>query len=294
MIKIKHLVVVAIATFFMYSCSDDRSSIEEFDHEAQALIDNGIIVGYLKGHYLDTSIDSIKPLVTGKTALFDDPKLFTKSVVENDVTYSLYYYVIEEGTPDPVKGFPTQMDSVLVKYQGRYLTNSVETLPFEDRAEATWLTLSNTITGWTQGFVHFKGGRNITGNGPITYENFGRGILLMPSGLAYKNFGSDGVPSNVSLQFYINLLDIVENTDHDNDGLASGLEIEDASTESNPRLVDTDGDGLPNYLDADDDGDGVPTRFEDKNKDGDPRNDFSDPNNPTLPDYLNPKIRVRH
>ena len=30
---------------------------------------------------------------------------------------------------------------------------------------------------------------------------------------------------------------------------------------------------------------------EDANGDGDPRNDFSDPSNPTLPDYLNPKIK---
>ncbi len=37
---------------------------------------------------------------------------------------------------------------------------------------------------------------------------------------------------------------MVENTDHDNDGLPSYLEIEDATVESDPRLVDTDGDSF--------------------------------------------------
>ena len=54
---------------------------------------------------------------------------------------------------------------------------------------------------------------------------------------------------------------------------------------------DTDGDGLPNFTDPDDDGDLVPTKDEDANGDGNPGNDFSDPNKPTIPDYLNPDIR---
>ena len=37
--------------------------------------------------------------------------------------------------------------------------------------------------------------------------------------------------------------------------------------------------------------DGITTKNEDANGDGDPRNDFSDPNNPNLPDYLNPAIK---
>ena len=294
MIKIKHLVVVAVATFLMYSCSKEGRTIEEFDHAAQAKIDNDTLVKYLRTHYLDTAIDSIKPLVTGETALFEDARLFTKTIVDNDINYKLYYYVLEEGTPDPVKAFPTSMDSVLVTYQGKYFTSPKDAVMFENQISAVWLTLAATIRGWSETLIHFKGGKNITGNGPITYENFGRGILFIPSGLAYRDSFGGEIPPNSILQFYINLYDIVEDTDHDNDGIPSYLEIEDASVQSDPRFVDTDSDGIPNYLDDDDDGDGVPTRFEDKNKDGDPRNDFSDPNNPTLPDYLNPKIRVRH
>ncbi len=54
----------------------------------------------------------------------------------------------------------------------------------------------------------------------------------------------------------------------------------------------TDNSGLPNYLDNDDDGDGIPTILEDANGDGNPLNDFSDPSQPNLPDYLNPAITL--
>ena len=63
--------------------------------------------------------------------------------------------------------------------------------------------------------------------------------------------------------------------------------MEDIDGDGDPRNDDTDGDFTPNYLDTDDDGDGVYSIEEDANKDGNPANDFSDPSNPTLPDYLN-------
>lgn len=291
MIKIKNILIVAIGSILIYACSDNNPFIDDFDHEAQALKDNDTLVKYLSNHYYDTVIDSIKPIITGKTALIDDAKLKTQDVTYDEIDYKLYYYVIEQGVPDPVKGFPTAMDSVLTKYEGRQITSTTATEVFETNRTAVWLTLDVVIKGWSYGFTHFKGGKNITTNGPITYENTGKGFLFIPSGLAYRNIERGDISPSSCLIFRIELLDIVEDTDHDNDGLASYLEIEDASIESDPKKVDTDGDFIPNFKDADDDGDGTPTIKEDANKDGDPRNDFSDPNNPTLPDYLNPKIK---
>jgi hypothetical protein len=107
--------------------------------------------------------------------------------------------------------------------------------------------------------------------------------------LAYRNSGTTGsIRSNENLIFYIRLYDFVKDTDHDNDGIPSWLE--DPDGDGDPRNDDTNGDFFVNYLDADDDGDGVLTKDEDANGDGNPANDFSDPNNPTLADYLNPDI----
>lgn len=288
MIKIKNIILVALAAIFIYACSSS-DSIDEFDAEAQALIDNDSLVKYLKNNYYDLTLDSIKPLTTGKTALLDDPKLKSKTVTESDIDYTLYYYVIEEGTPDPVKGYPTKLDSVLATYQGSYLAKTTQLTVFETQNSATWFTLDAVVRGWAHSLIHFKGGKNITNNGPITYENGGKGFLIMPSGLGYGNIESVIIPANVPLIFRVNLFDIIENTDHDLDGLPSYLEIENTSIESNPLLVDTDADLLPNYKDADDDGDGKLTKDEDANKDGDPRNDDTDGDG--IPDYLDPDTK---
>ncbi len=75
--------------------------------------------------------------------------------------------------------------------------------------------------------------------------------------------------------------------DCDNDGVPNGVEL---------AIGDTDGDGIPNFLDTDDDNDGILTMFEDygntdltlgaanANGDGDPTNDDTDADG--IPDYL--------
>ena len=291
MIKVKNILLVAIASILIYACSNSNPLIDDFDHAAQAVKDQDTLVKYLSSHYYDVTIDSIKPLVSGKTALIDDAKLQTQDITKEDIDYKLYYYIVSQGIPDPAKGFPTVMDSVLTKYQGSQITDTDFTQVFETQKSAVWFTLDAVVKGWTYGFTHFKGGKNITNNGPITYENTGKGYLFIPSGLGYRNVDTGTITPNSCLIFRIEMLDLVEDTDHDNDGLASYLEIEDASVESDPTKVDTDGDQFANYRDADDDNDGTPTIKEDANGDGDPRNDFSDPSNPALPDYLNPKIK---
>ena len=292
MIKLKHSIVLAIVTVLIYSCGSNGTTFEVFDHAAQAAKDKDTLIKYLSNHYYDTAVDSIKPLVSGKTALIDDVNLKSEDITENEIDYKMYYYVVREGAPDPVKGFPTLLDSILVNYHLDYLVTATSAKKGQDLNTATWFDpASIAVRGWLYGFTHFKGGKNITNNGPITYENGGRGVLIIPSGLAFRNLSAGSVPGNSNLIYYVNLFDLVENTDHDNDGLPSYLEIADASVQSDPRFVDTDGDRIPNYLDADDDGDGRLTKDEDTNGDGDPRNDFSDPNNPTLPDYLNPRVK---
>lgn len=290
MIKTKHIFLTLFLAVLMYSCGDNTSTtfVDDFDHEGQALKDNDSLVKFLKNHYFNAVLDSVKPIDAGQESLFDDSKLKTMNVTENEIDYKLYVYVGNEGDPDPVKGFPTVMDSVFVSYGGRRLVNTDDLITFENNRNS-WFILSSVIKGWTHGFTNFKGGKNISIPGePITFENEGKGILFIPSGLAYRNNSSGSIPGNSNLIFYINLLDIIENTDADADGLSSILE--DPDGDGNPFNDDTDQNGLPNYADPDDDGDGKLTKDEDKNGNGDPRDDFNDPDNPTLPDYLNPNI----
>ncbi|RSC93025.1 FKBP-type peptidyl-prolyl cis-trans isomerase [Tenacibaculum singaporense] len=288
MIKFKHLVYTAIVGTLLYACgSDSNSRVDNFDHEAQAIIDNDSLVVFLKSNYYNEALDSVKPITNGETSLFDDENLVTKEVTENDINYKLYYYVNRVGTPNVDKGFPTVMDSVYAKYRGQRIVRKDSLSPDFDKNTA-WFSLNQVIKGWTHSFIHFKGGNNVTSDGPITYENGGKGILFIPSGLAYTNRGTTTIAPNSILLFYIELWDLVPDTDDDQDGVASINE--DPDGDGNPRNDDTDGDGVPNYLDTDDDGDGVLSKDEDKNGDGNPANDFSDPNKPNVPDYLNRDI----
>ncbi|MGK0413807.1 MAG: FKBP-type peptidyl-prolyl cis-trans isomerase FkpA [Polaribacter sp.] len=306
MAKIKNIFAVAIVAILMYACGDDNNFIvnpfADVDHISLAVSDNDSIVKFLKNHYYDTEVDSVKLLVTGKTAMFDDNvHLKTMEVTENAIDYKLYVYVAREGDAgaDPDKGYPTKVDSVFVKYAGRTMSGATfSDTNFDSNTRGGWFNLLSVIKGWSYGYTNLKGGElkkdpNTGGifNGPITYLNGGKGVLFIPSGLAYPSTNPQNYSSNLvdtNLLFYIDLLDFVPDTDHDNDGVATI--DEDIDNDGNLFNDDTDSDGFPNYFDVDDDGDGVFTADEDANNDGDPTNDFSDPINPTLPDYLNPAI----
>jgi FKBP-type peptidyl-prolyl cis-trans isomerase FkpA len=54
--------------------------------------------------------------------------------------------------------------------------------------------------------VHFKAGDWVTNtDGSFTFSNGGKGIIFMPSGLAYGNVYQTKIPNNSPLIFYVNL-----------------------------------------------------------------------------------------
>ncbi|WP_339881773.1 peptidylprolyl isomerase [Polaribacter vadi] len=305
MTKFKNIIGIVIFATIIYACGDDNfinNPFADIDHEALAISDNDSLVKFLKNHYYDADLDSVKTLVTGKTPIFEDDKLKTMSVTENDIDYKLYVYVAKEGDSgsDPDKGNPTKVDSVYVNYAGRTMSGTTfSSFNFDSNSTGIWFNLLSVIKGWSYGYTKLKGGElkkdpNTGGvfNGPITYLNGGKGVLFIPSGLAYPSSNTQNYTSSLvdtNLLFYIDLLTFVPDTDHDNDGVPTIKE--DLDNDGNVNNDDTDGDGFPNYFDVDDDGDGVFTKDEDANDDGDPTNDFSDSTNPTLPDYLNPNIK---
>lgn len=304
MTKIKIILVLLMFTIVVVACGDNNgfnNPFNDVDHKALAISDNDTIVKFLKAHYYDETVDSVKALTAGKTAIYDDAKLKIIDVTENEIDYKLYVYIAEEGSasPEPDKGFPTRVDSVFVKYSGRTFSGTTfSENAFDTNTSGIWFSLNGVIDGWSYGMTKFKGGslkKDPNGgpfNGPITYLNSGRGVIFIPSGLAYASSNVQNQSNalvDTNLFFYVNLLDFVKDTDHDNDNVPTIKE--DLDGDGNPNNDDTDGDGIPDFFDTDDDGDGVLTKNEDANKDGDPTNDFSDPTKPTVPDYLNKNIK---
>ncbi len=268
MTKIKYLLATLLFAVILYACDDNlrgfTNPYEDVDYEALAIADNDSIVTYLGSHFYNESFGSLKLIDADQTSLLDDNRLEIIETEQNGIDYKLYVFVTEVGVTSPDKGNPTEMDSIFVNRKGiQLLNNSLETEPF-DQADQTWWSLANTfgipgnattpIRAWTKGFPVLKPGENVTNNGPLTFQNTGKGYIFIPSGLAYPSInyqiGQDNPLFDKIIVFQVELLDFVKDTDHDNDG--------------------------------------TPSIDEDANGDGDPTNDFSDPTRPTFPDYLNP------
>ncbi|WP_157491883.1 hypothetical protein [Gelidibacter mesophilus] len=118
----------------------------------------------------------------------------------------------------------------------------------------------------------------------------------------YVDDDDDGIPSNIEDANLDGDNDPATNpTDSDGDGIPDYLDADDDNdnvltkdekhnyTEADglSKAQDTDGDGIPDYLDEDDDGDGVLTRHEDENMNGNPMDDRDESSpTPTIARYL--------
>tara|TARA_R110002073_G_scaffold72537_1_gene177727 strand:- start:766558 stop:767382 length:825 start_codon:yes stop_codon:yes gene_type:complete len=273
--KLKYIIPIFILIAALVSCNKDDDKEDDFDAAAQALIDDGDLIAYLQSHYYIPPADGevfgvIDTIMNNETPLFSQVEI--QNVTENDISYKLYHYIENAG----LNNAPTMTDSVLVNYRG-FLLDSTK---FDERLSYAWLSLTNVIRGWSHGFPKYKEGINVSESGePLKFENSGKGVMFIPSGLAYGNNGSGTIAPNKVLLFFVDL-GMVVRADHDNDGILSS--IEDLDGDGNPNNDDTDGDLTPNYLDTDDDNDGVLTKNESATEDAD---------NDGIVDYLDPDTK---
>ena len=260
----------------IFSCNKDNNAttVTSTDVAAQSLLDDATLIEYLQTHYLNEEDGGIWTITNGEDPLMDDNRLAVQDITKDDIAYKLYYLSQNEG----VTYSPSRADSVLTTYTGMLLDSTV----FDSRPEHIWFSLTNLIEGWGYGFTNLKGGTKIVNiDESFYYENSGKGILFIPSGLGYGAFGNGFIPGNAPLIFQI-ILDDVNESDDDHDSILS--KNEDINHDGNVKNDDTDGDGIANYLDPDDDGDGILTIDEDANGDGDLTNDDTD--NDGIPNYL--------
>jgi len=118
------------------------------------------------------------------------------------------------------------------------------------------------ITGFAEGIVEFREASGFTLNDDNTVkwnDDYGIGAIFFPSGLGYFASASGTIPEYSPLIFSFQLFG-VNQTDHDGDGIPSFMEDLDGDM-----IIfndDTDSDGFPNHSDTDDDGDGTLTKDE--------------------------------
>ena len=269
--KIRNILFILAISTIIFSCKNDDNDAS-FDAAKQALDDDTALIDYLQKHYLNEADGGIWTIKNGETPLMDQVEV--QNIKKDDISYKLYYLKQSAG----VTISPSSVDSIYFKYTGMLLDSTV----FDSNSNFSWKTLDQFIAGWQYGFTKFKGG-NVVLNSDESFDftDYGKGILFIPSGLAYGNSARSVIPENSSLIFEISLKS-VKLTDHDQDGVLSKLEFPIGSDDY--KTFDTDKDGIPNYFDTDDDGDGKLTKDEDTNNNGNWLDDDTD--NDGKPNFL--------
>lgn len=228
---------------------------------------------------------------------------------EQDIVYKIYYLELRQGSGANSKS-PCNVDRVLTSYHGEYIYDSVDETTevhtiisneFEELVNPqSFFNLTGVIRGWSEIFPQFRTGSYI-GNpdGTVSYNDFGAGVMFLPSGLAYFSGSTGGIPAYSPLIFNFKLYEI-QRVDHDGDGIYSYQEdlgtsiVSSSGTVTNtPGVpdgyvyslpegvanVDNTDDGrlilqpdgttkpeeVPDFLDTDDDGDYFTTASEIKN-----------------------------
>ncbi|MFY7739486.1 MAG: FKBP-type peptidyl-prolyl cis-trans isomerase [Flavobacterium sp.] len=270
------------------SCSKSDDPVTPLrDYAEQYAADIDSIDDYIDTHYMtvdptnfDVTFTEIPTGGTQQSIRTQTQYPLDDTLVKQDgIEYKIYFIKFREG--DAVNGKrPTQVDSVHVSYRGTRLTDD----QFDDATNPVWFGLQDVISGWTHIMPNFKTGTYTTAPGPnpITFNDFGAGVMFLPSGLAYFNNAAGSIPSYSPIIFSFKLYEL-RYRDHDRDGILSKDERKldpaipalirwrenpflgyDYDGDGDVEIYDTDGDGTPNMLDIDDDADGIPTKLERK------------------------------
>jgi len=309
--KIKFYFIVLMAAFTINSCNDKNDDDIEItpprDFSEQYKTDIATIENYLKTHYFtvlshpgfpddqDVTISKIDANQTAIWAYLDSstlPRLTSRKVTIGAVEYEVYTLVIREGIKGGINlsnqsggEYPCNVDAVFAGYKGTLMDEAGTVFDSSNNGQVQYNLDGQSygggigvIRGWAEAFPEFKTGWvSSNDNGTIRYNDFGVGVMFLPSALGYYNQAQGSIPAYSPLVFSVKLY-ALKRLDHDADGVPSYLEdvgvgkFHDrymyylAPGVSNPD--DTDGDGIPDYGDFDDDGDGYATRGEVKDKNG--------------------------
>jgi len=289
----KPYLILVTLIFFLSSCGsdDNRVTVEINDYSEQLAIDDALLVDYLSTHFYNNQdfprseneivsieIDTISGDNADKIPLIDQVQQISVPVKDANnaiINHTLYYIVAQQGSELERK--PAIVDSTYVAYKGELLSG----YKFDERVSPVWFDNASVVSGFRYGLQHFAPGTySVNESGIIRFQDFGQGIIFMPSGIGYYASGLATIPNYSPLVFSVSVYTTNE-SDHDNDGILS--KNEDPDRDGNPFNDDTDSDGILNFNDIDDDGDGILTYNEfDKDKDG----VVDDTDNDGIPDYL--------
>ena len=268
--KIKfYAFLLFIFSSIIYTCEEEETQVAAIpprDRAEQQLSDMDSLQNYLNNHYFNSgALESLSSypqisdieiieLAEGETLPPDTTLLIDaveeKQTIYEGVNYNYYILTIEQGQGESLHF----TDQVRVNYEG-FLTNNSS---FDASISSLDFDLTNVITGWNRVLPQFKTSDTYVTNsdGTVRFNNYGIGVMFLPSGLSYYNISQPGISSYSCLIFKFELHQY-KVMDHDNDYIPSYME--DLNTDMDIFNDDTDADFTSNFLDTDDDGDGFST-----------------------------------
>ena len=308
---IRKVILGMAALIFVLSCGNDDGP--GFDLIPPRLLsevvveDNAALQEYLQTHFYNyedfenppadfdfqVRLDTIAGVNSDKRPLIDDVESITIEVESEDfelednetVPHTLYYLIARQGAG----ASPTAADSTFVRYEGSLLDGT----PFDGTADYTWQYLPFFLRGYGQAMTKFNVGDAIVENPDGTTEitNGGVGVMFLPSGLAYFNGATSGIPAYSPLIFKISAGLYIPETDYDGDGIPSIMEDLNGDGDVTDDNTDVEREealrspSFPNHIDPDDDEDGILTRDE-IIIDEQGNITFPDDDNDGIPNYL--------
>lgn len=301
--RFKYYFVLLLAGLAIVSCNkndDDNVVVVPLrDYAEQYKADNDSIEKFLKTNYIvvdkttfDVKIEKI-PAGGTQVSIWDQKEypLQVRPVYSHDVNYKVYYLSLNKGSGDA----PCNFDEIKAAYVGTLLDNTQFDSSYGLAADLDLniYAARHAIDGWGEIMPQFKVGIKDAphDDGTISYSGYGAGVMFLPSGLAYYGDSQVGIPSYSPIVFSFKLF-ALKRSDLEyssssqltvGDGVPSYLEdingdgylYDQRDTDRYPNLPkelidDTDGDGIPDFMDFDDDGDGYTTRYEITKPDGAP------------------------
>jgi hypothetical protein len=265
--KIFNLFLILTTGAFITSCSKDDAvtPAPQRDYVEQYVTDSTAIEAYIDTHYITVDSDynvTLTAIPSGGTQeSIREQQTYPLAfkMVENSahkVNYKVYYLNLREG----IKEQPTAVDSVYVSYKGSLLDDT----QFDVSPSPVWFQLESVVSGWADIIPLFKTGNYDTtpGPNPADFTDFGVGVMFLPSGLAYYAQSPSALVPQYSPLVFSFKLNNLRFRDHDRDKVLSKNEVDASVLNQHPKSYDTDGDGIPNYLDTDDDNDRYLTKTE--------------------------------
>ena len=244
-------------SIFDFNCNEDENettSIPPRDRAEQQASDLDTLQNYFNTHYYNsgelnalTTYPALENIVISKLEEGDSQPPNTtmlsnavvqKTTTNNDVSYEYYILTIEQGLGES----PHFTHQVRVGKIG----TTIDGNEFDRSVSPTDLDLVYTITGWNKVLPQFNTASAFATNndGTVTFENYGIGLMFLPSGLAYFNNAVSGIPSYSCLIFKFELYQY-KVMDHDNDYIPTYME--DIDGDLNILKDNTDSDNFNNF-----------------------------------------------